>query len=270
MTAMKVGVVQMAAGRDKTANLCALRAATEEAARAGAELVVAPEAAMHTFGTAADGPLAAVAEPLDGPFGSGLADLASASGVTVVAGMFESASDDPGRAYNTVVAVGPAGLLGRYRKLHLFDALGWVESDRLAPGALDDTALPTFDLGGFTVGIMTCYDVRFPELARAYADKGVTLLALPSAWVAGPLKEDQWLTLVRARAIETTAYVVAAGQCAPEYVGHSLVVDPAGVSLLQLGEAASTGLADVVPERVAAVRARMPSLRHRRYRVAPA
>lgn len=263
---MRVAVIQFAAGRDKPANVVALRAAVAEAAAGGAELVVAPEAAMHPFGTPADGPLAAHAEPLDGPFVTGLADAAATAGVTVVAGMFESVPGDPGRAYNTVVALGPGGLVGRYRKLHLFDALGWRESDRLLAGELDDDALLTFPLGGFTVGVMTCYDVRFPELSRAYADLGVTLLALPSAWVSGPFKEEQWLTLVRARAIDGTAYVVAPNQCPPDSVGHSLVVDPIGVPVLQLAEAPAVGLAEVTPERVASVRERMPSLEHRRFR----
>jgi predicted amidohydrolase len=111
---------------------------------------------------------------------------------------------------------------------------------------------------------MTCYDLRFPELARALVDHGVTCLAVPSAWVAGPLKEEQWSVLVRARAIENTAYVVAADQAAPEYAGHSMVVDPFGVPLAQLGEGDGAAVAEVSAERLADVRRRMPSLEHRR------
>jgi len=267
---MRVAVVQFAAGRDKKANLERLESLVGDAARAGAQLVICPEASMHTFGRPTDPPLAEVAEPLDGAFVTGLAETAVAYGVTVVAGMFETADGDRSRAYNTVVAVGPEGPVGRYRKLHLFDALGWMESERLVAGPLDDSSLLTFPCAEVTVGVMTCYDLRFPELGRALADAGTTLLALPSAWVAGPLKEEQWLTLVRARAIENTCYVAAADQCAPDYAGRSVVVDPAGVPLVQLLDHEGTAVADISGERVAEVRAHMPSLTHRRFSVGPA
>jgi predicted amidohydrolase len=183
---MKVGLAQYASGFDKPANLALLTSLVEQAADADATLVIAPEGAMHDFGSQ-DVALAPFAEPLDGPFVTGLAEVASRRGVTVIAGMFESVEGDATRAYNTVVAVGPTGeLIGRYRKQHLFDALGWVESERLVEGETADRL--TFRCGEFTVGVMTCYDIRFPELARALVDDGATLLAVPSAWVAGPRK----------------------------------------------------------------------------------
>lgn len=267
MTGMRVAVVQFTAGDDKAANRERLVAAVADAAASGAELVAAPEAAMHPFG-APDVPLAPVAEPLDGPFVAALADAASTHRVTVVAGMFEQVPGDDGHAYNTVVALGPdGGLLGRYRKQHLFDALGWVESDRLRAGAAGERLV--FACGDVTVGVMTCYDLRFPELARALADDCATLLAVPSAWVAGPLKEDQWATLVRARAIENVLYVAAADQGPPTYAGNAMVVDPFGVVVARGGEVDGVLVADVDPARVAACRKRMPSLQHRRWDVLP-
>ena len=262
---MRVAVVQFAAGDDKPANLARLIRLVGDAASAGAELVVAPEAAMHGFG-GPDVPLAPVAESLDGTFVTGLALTAKEYGVTVVAGMFETGPDD--RAFNTVVALGPdGGLLGHYRKQHLFDALGWVESDRLAAGRPADRL--TFDVGGMTVGVLTCYDLRFPELTRALADDGATLLAVPSAWVGGPLKEDQWTTLVRARAIENVLYVAAADQPPPTYAGRAMVVDPFGVVVASLAEREGFVVADVEATRVDECRQRMPSLSHRRWDVRP-
>jgi predicted amidohydrolase len=176
--------------------------------------------------------------------------------------MFESVEDDTTRAYNTVAVIGPDGdLIGRYRKVHLFDALGHRESTQLAQAPVE---LLTFPCGDFTVGVMTCYDLRFPELARALVAHGATCLAVPSAWVAGPVKEEQWSVLVRARAIENTAYVVAADQAAPDYAGHSMVVDPFGVPLAQLAEARGVAVAEVSTDRLSDVRRRMPSLEHRR------
>ena len=263
---MRVGVVQFRSGEDKPDNLRRLRRLIDQAATEGADLVITPEASMHSFGEG-DESLAPYAEPLDGPFVTGLAETARDRGITVVSGMFEPVEDDVARAYNTVVAIGPDGaMLGRYRKLHLFDALGWTESKQLVPGPME---LLTFRCGETTVGVLTCYDLRFPELSRALVDAGATLLALPSAWVAGPHKVDQWSSLVHARAIENTAYVAGAAQPPPEYSGHSMVVDPFGVTIARLGDDEGVAVAEVTAARIAEVRERMPSLEHRRFEVFP-
>jgi predicted amidohydrolase len=213
-------------------------------------------------------PLAPHAEPLDGPFVTALAGLAQTSGVTVVAGMFEAVPDDPTRAYNTVVAVGPAGeLIGSYRKQHLFDALGWTESERLVEGATDQRLV--FPCGDVTVGVMTCYDVRFPELGRALVDDGATLIAVPSAWVAGVNKTAQFRALATARAVENVCYVAGAVQCPPSYTGESCVIEPFGVVLAELGTDEGYAVADVSAARVAECRELMPSLANRRWNVTP-
>jgi deaminated glutathione amidase len=264
---MKVGVAQFAAGFDKPANLAAVQRLVERAAADGAELVIAPEGAMHDFGPQ-DLALAPVAEPLDGAFVTGIAEAARRHSVTVVAGMFEAVEGDGTRAYNTVVAVGPAGeLVGSYRKQHLFDALGWLESDRLVAG--EPASRLVFDVGDVRVGVMTCYDVRFPELGRALVDDGATLLAVPSAWVAGPHKAAQFRALATARAVENVAYVAGAVQVPPSYTGESAVIDPFGLVCAELGTEPGVAVADVVPARVAECRERMPSLTHRRWQVTP-
>ena len=263
---MRVAVVQFRAGPDPAANRAGLVGWVRRAADAGAGLIVCPEAAMRDFGDPEE-PLAGAAERLDGPFTTALAEQAAAHGVTILAGMFESVPEDPRRVYNTVVAVGPAGLVGRYRKLHLFDALGWRESARLAPGPLDDDAPLVVPCGDLLVGVLTCYDLRFPELARALVDRGATALAVPAAWVAGPLKEDQWLVLLRARAIENTCWVFGAAQPDPVYSGRSTLVDPFGVPVGGCAEGRGLAVADCPADRVLAVRERMPSLAHRRFRV---
>jgi predicted amidohydrolase len=256
---VRAAVVQFPASLDKAANLARLQAAVRRAAALGAELVVGPEAAMHDFGPP-DLPLGPVAERLDGPFVTGVQEVAQQTGTTVLAGMFEAGEDD--RVFNTVVAVDAAGaVLGTYRKVHLFDALGWVESDRFSPG---DGTLLVLPLDGLTVGVQTCYDLRFPELSRALVDRGADVLALPAAWVAGPHKQQQWTTLVAARAIESTAYVVAACQSPPLYVGASRVVDPMGEVLAGVAGVEGIAVGDLTPERVAEVRTALPSLRHRR------
>jgi predicted amidohydrolase len=110
---------------------------------------------------------------------------------------------------------------------------------------------------------MTCYDLRFPEFARNLVDADAQVLLVPAAWVRGPLKEDHWATLLRARAIENTCYVLAAGQCGRRYIGCSMVIDPMGVMVAALGEESGLVVADVDAARVATVRRTNPSLLNR-------
>ena len=237
--------------------------------------MVLPEASMCGYGEA-DVDLASVAEPLDGPFVTALARTAGRTGSTVVAGLFEAIPGER-RVYNTLAVVDGTGLVAHYRKLHLYDALGWMESERVRPGDPegddDGPGVVTVPVGPLVLGLMTCYDLRFPEMARALVDAGATVLVLPAAWVAGEHKIEQWGTLARARAIESTAYVVAAAQPSPEYCGYSMIVDPAGITQAVLnGEVEgihAVAMAEVTAERVADERRRMPVLEHRRFEVRP-
>jgi predicted amidohydrolase len=264
---VKVAVGQFSSGIDATANRVQAIELMRSSAGAGAELVVLPEAAAYPL----DRPvteLAKAAEPLDGPFVTALARAASELGVTAIAGMLESVPGET-RVYNTVVAVSANGLLGRYRKLHLYDALGRRESDAMVPGSIDGDELLAVKVGDFVVGVVTCYDLRFPELFRALADQGVTAYAVPAAWVAGPLKEEHWTVMCRARAIENTSYLLAAAQLPPTYCGRSLVIDPMGVVLAGLGETIGFTTARISAARVQSVRAALPVLTQRRYEVRP-
>lgn len=259
---MRVALAQIEVGADKTQNLerIALRAA--EAARSGARLVIFPEAAMVHFGDAGRS-LAGEAERLDGPFATGLRRLAREQRIAIACGMFEPAGG--GRVLNTVGVFGPDGeLAGAYRKIHLYDAFGFRESDNVEPGPGD---LLTFELDGLRFGVMTCYDVRFPEIARALVDRGAGAIVLPAAWVPGPLKTEHWEVLVRARAIENTVYVLAADAIGPESAGSSMVVDPMGVIVARAGETEALVVAEVLPERIEAARRENPSLRNRRFGV---
>ncbi|MDR3069104.1 MAG: carbon-nitrogen hydrolase family protein, partial [Cellulomonas sp.] len=249
-----------------------------------ADLLVLPEyaAAFHPAGV---GP--ALAEPLDGPFVTTLREQAARTGVAVVAGTAVPGSAVPGsavpgsapgpgapesalRAVNVVVAVdGRGDLVGTYRKVHLYDAFGFRESDRLEPGPADAPPL-VFDLQGLRFGVLTCYDLRFPESARRLVDAGAQVLLVPAAWAAGPLKVAHWTTLATARAIENTAPVVAVGQTGRGVVGHSLVIGPDGVVRLEMDETPALSTVDLDPAELVAVRERNPSLANRRYRVVPA
>jgi deaminated glutathione amidase len=252
---LRVALVQEASGLDPAVN----RARLGELVPEGADLVVLPEAFARDFGEAGSD-VSAYAEPTDGPFAGAVAATAAERSTTVVAGMFETTADaDDDRPYNTLVVRGAA--TADYRKIHLYDSFGYRESDRLLAG---DVAPSVVEVGGWQVGLMTCYDLRFPELARLLVDAGAELLVVPAAWVAGPRKVDHWRTLVRARAIENTVYVAAAGQPGPRYSGHSLVVDPLGDVLAEAGEEPGLVRADVSRATLTAARRTNPSLRNRR------
>jgi predicted amidohydrolase len=226
----------------------------------GTGLVLLPEAFMRDFGKPGSD-IGEFAEPVDGPFVRRLREFAAEHDTTVVAGMFE-VSDDPGRPYNTLAVVGPDGLRASYRKIHLYDSFGYKESDRLSAGPVAPVLV---DVEGFQVGLMTCYDLRFPELARELVRLGAQLVVVPSAWVAGPGKVEHWRTLAMARAIENTAYVAAVGQPGPRYTGHSILVGPAGQVVAELGDGDHVISASVSTEELEEARSANPSLRNRRF-----
>lgn len=248
---MHVVLLQEASSLDPADNRGRLASLVPE----GADLVVLPEGFARDFGEPGSD-LAPYAEPLDGAFVSEVERVAAERGTTVMAGMFEETGSSP---YNTVVVRGGADV--DYRKIHLYDSFGYKESDVLAAGPIEPA---TFRLDGTTVGVMTCYDLRFPELARRLVDAGAEVVVVPSAWVAGPRKVEHWTTLLRARAIENTVYVVGVGQPGPRYSGHSTVIGPLGDVLVEAGEGPEILTAELDIAAVAEARRTNPSLANRR------
>ena len=251
----RVALVQVASSRLPAENLEHLASLDVEPA----DLVVLPECYQRDFG-APDEPLGPDAEPLDGPFVSALVAKAAGRGGTWIAGMLER-SEDPDRPYNTLVVVDGDGLRASYRKIHLYDSFGFKESDRLLAGPRTPLAV---EVSGMNVGLLTCYDLRFPELPRALSRSGVELFVAPSAWVAGPRKVQHWRTLVSARAIENVAYVAAVGQPAPRYTGHSMLVDPRGDVVVEAGDDAEVVIGKLAGGLLEEARAENPSLLNRR------
>jgi len=258
-----IAVAQFAPGPDRDANLDVMRGLAATAAQRGATLVVFPE--YSSYFTPTMGPdWIAAAEAIDGPFATGLASIAAAEGITVVAGMLEAAGE---KAQNTVLAIAATGeRLALYRKLHLYDAFGATESRWIEPGGF---AIETFEWAGFTVGLQTCYDIRFPEVTRALVDAGADLVVVPAEWVRGPLKEHHWRTLLTARAIENTVYLAAADHAPPIGAGNSMILDPMGVELATVGETIDIAIAFPSRQRIDDVRLVNPALRLRRFGVHP-
>ena len=259
---MRIALGQFVSSRRKEDNLETARRAVREARRGGADLLLLPEVFMAFLSASDPTAAASVAEPVDGPFVSALGQEARAHHLYVGCGIWETVPGERTRAYNTAVLLGPdGGLLLRYRKTHLYDAFGFRESDRTVPGEESPGVVRT-PLG--TLGLLVCYEVRFPEMTRMLALDGADVILLPAAWVAGPLKEDHWVTLVRARAIENTVFLAAADQVGTISSGRSLLVDPMGVVLAAGGEEAGLVFGDIDPGRIARVREKLPVLAHRR------
>jgi deaminated glutathione amidase len=260
---MRIAVAQILSGTDPADNLQIVRGYTGWAAESGASLVVFPEATMCRFGV----PLAPIAEPVDGPWADGVRRIAADAGITVVVGMFTPADD--GRVHNTLLAVGPvgSGTDAHYDKIHLYDAFGFTESTTVAPGR--EPVVVGVD--GVGVGLTTCYDLRFPELFTTLARRGAQLVVVSASWAAGPGKLEQWMLLARARALDSTSYIVAAGQAdpgeplassAPTGVGGSLVVSPFGDVVAAAGADPQLLFADVALERVSKARETIAVLRN--------
>ncbi|MEO7171116.1 MAG: carbon-nitrogen hydrolase family protein [Sphingomonas sp.] len=265
---MRIALLQMTTGIDPAANARTITDAIAEAAKGGAAMLFTPEmsglldsdrarAVSHHRAEADDAVLAAVRK------------AAAEQGIWVHLGSLAVRGDD-GKLANRAYVIDPQGAIrARYDKLHLFDVdlptgESWRESASYTPGS----GAVVVDTPVGQVGLAICYDMRFPDLFRALSDAGATVLAVPAAFTR-PTGAAHWHILLRARAIEAAAFVVAAAQTGVHEdgratYGHSLVIDPWGEVLLDMGEEPGLGFAEIDPARTADVRARIPVLAHRR------
>ena len=258
-------LAQLASDGNPEANLeKAARVMAQAAEQYHPDVVVFPECYMSFFPLGTDrNTCLSTAQALEGPFVTGMRQLARMQGVWVIFGM-NQVVEDPGdsRNYNTVVVVDGRGeIVSTYQKTHLYDAFGFRESDNNKPG---DRLFQPIQTPFGTIGLFVCYEVRFPEVARYQRANGAEIMVVPTAWIAGKGKSQQFRTLVTARAIENTAYVLACDQCGPDAIGESVAVDPMGVPIVSGGECEELLAVRVDLNRVKAVRAKLPSYEHRR------
>jgi len=195
-----------------------------------------------------------VGEPLDGKFVTAVAEKSKEKQVATVVPIFEKKNGD---VFDTAVVIDRGKVRGGYRKIHLFDALGQRESEFFRPGS----SPVLFKIRDMVFGIVICYDIRFPELVKSEVLSGARVVIVPSAWYRGPLKEEHWQTLLVARAHETTSYVVAVGNANEAFVGRSMVVDPFGVKMLDLGFGDRIGFCEIDDKQVTEARERLPVLK---------
>ncbi|HLT20701.1 MAG TPA: carbon-nitrogen hydrolase family protein [Thermomicrobiales bacterium] len=268
MDTMRVALVQINSRHDKEANIRRAEELIDQAAATGARLVALPEYVNFL------GPREQheeIAETIPGPITERFSAKAKEHGIYLLGGSIHERTGTPGKFYNTSVLYGPDGeMLARYRKIHLFDIdltgnVSANESATILPGE----EIVTAEVDGHTVGLSICYDLRFPELYRLLALEGAEILFVPAAFTMFTGK-DHWHTLLRARAIENQAFVLAPGQFGAHEpndqrcYGHSLIVDPWGTVLADAPDKECVVTAELDFEHLRKIRTQLPSLANRR------
>jgi predicted amidohydrolase len=254
-----VSLIQIAVNQDESVNSRRERAASLVVAQRGADLVVLPE--LWPVGAFAYTAFADEAEPLRGPTHDAMAKAAAQAGVWLHAGSFVERAED-GTLYNTSLVFSPEGeRVAAYRKIHRF---GFDKGEAVLMGAGEE--LVTVGLPETTLGLATCYDLRFPEQFRGLVDAGAETLVVPAGWPER--RRSHWTLLAQARAVENQAYVLAVGSAGThagvEQAGHSIVVDPWGEVLAEAGAGEEILTVDFDPARTATTRAQFPALKDRR------
>ncbi|AXF75208.1 deaminated glutathione amidase [Erwinia tracheiphila] len=256
---MKVASGQFAVSRDWHQNQATVISLMVQALVGGADLLVLPESVLARDNIDPDWGVTA-AQPLNGSFVTAVCAASRGNQLTTIMTVYVPNAN--GKVLNVLIALRDGEIIGRYDKLHLYDAFNMQESRNVVAG---NSVPPLITVAGINVGLMTCYDIRFPELARRLVLDGADVLVLPAAWVKGALKEMHWELLVAARALENTCYMVAAGECGPRNIGNSLVVDPFGVIVARAAEAPALIFADIDPARLTYARSQLPVLQNRRF-----
>jgi predicted amidohydrolase len=258
----KIALIQFKASTDKNQNLKLILNYIKKASKHGAELCAFPEFMMfYTSSSQSPSKLASLAETIDGKFVNSIANSAKENRIQVV-GTFYEKSKKKNRVYDTSFLINKSGkIVSTYRKVHLYDALGFRESNKMTPGS--KIMLPKQTTVG-KLGMLICYDLRFPEMARTLVSAGSEILVAPSAWVKGKMKEDHWITINKTRAVENGCYVIAPDQVGNIYCGRSIVVDPFGKILLDMKKREGIGIVNISLGKVKQTRKLLPLLRNRR------
>ncbi len=237
----------------------------EYASRKKAEIIFFPEFQMlYSDENQGMQELSNEAESINnGIFIKKLKKSAKENNIEILATLFEKNDDENNkRVFDTAVYINKSGkIIAKYQKVHLYDALGFKESNKMISGNKIEKPINT-KLG--KTGIMICYDVRFPEMSRILTLNGAEILAVPSGWVSGIMKEEHWKTMLTARALENGTYVIAPDQVGNIFCGRSMIIDPFGSVLLDMGNRQDIEIIDLQMNRVEEVRKSLPLLKNRR------
>ncbi len=258
----KVALVQLKADVEKKKNLKKILEYIKIAAKQHATLCPIPDFMMfYTPSSQTPRELASLAATINGEFIHSISESAKQNSIQIV-GTFYEKSPKIDRVYDTSFLINKNGkVISKYRKIHLYDVLGFKESNKLSAGY--KIVKPSKTTIG-KMGMMICYDLRFPEMSRSLASAGSEILVAPSAWVQGEMKEEHWITINKTRAIENGCYLISPDQVGNIYCGRSVVVDPYGKILLDMKKREGIGIVDISLDRVKKIRKKLPLLKNRR------
>ncbi|HEU4469285.1 MAG TPA: carbon-nitrogen hydrolase family protein [Nitrososphaeraceae archaeon] len=261
----KAAIVQMKSSVDKELNLAHSLKLINEASKKKARLICFPEFQMaYSPPEQKSESLHKIAEKITGNFVSTLSNSAKQNRITVIATLYEiiNTNDKNHKVFDTGVIINELGKLQTiYRKVHLYDALGFKESKKLLAGSIIEKPSKT-SVG--KLGLLICYDMRFPEISRILTVHGANILISPSAWVAGFMKREHWEIMVKARAIENGVYVLAPNQVGNIYCGHSMAVDPFGATIVDMENREGIEFIDIDCSKIDTTRRTLPLLTNRR------
>ncbi|MDP9490290.1 MAG: carbon-nitrogen hydrolase family protein [Thermoproteota archaeon] len=261
----KAAIVQMKSSVDKELNLVHSLKLINEAAKKKARLICFPEFQMaYSPPEQKSESLHKIAEKISGNFVSTLSNSAKQNKINIVATLYEiiNTNDKNHKVFDTGVIINELGKLQSiYRKVHLYDALGFKESKKLLAGSIIEKPSKT-SVG--KLGLLICYDMRFPEISRILTVNGANILVSPSAWVAGFMKREHWEIMVRARAIENGVYVLAPNQVGNIYCGHSMAIDPFGSTIVDMEDRKGIEFIDIDSSKIDTTRRTLPLLMNRR------
>lgn len=282
---LKIAIAQFAVAEEPAANLETIEGYARRAAEDGARALLLPEG-LIARDDANPSYTARMAQPLDGAFVTGLRHISERYGVTLMGTVHVPAKGAASRTIdghatverggagtgepkaaerrvsNVFVVIRGGEIVATYRKLHLYDAFAERESDTVEPG---DALPPIVDVDGWRIGVMTCYDLRFPETARSLAVRCADAIAVSAAWVRGPRKERHWELMASARALENTCYVLACSATGAKAIGLSRVIDPLGEVVAAAGPQPSLIFAGLRRDVLASARRTLPVLANRRF-----
>jgi predicted amidohydrolase len=264
-----IALVQMKSSEDKEENLKLSLNLIKEASKKNADLICFPEFQMaFSPDNQSAKQLVKLSESVNGGnFVFTLCSAAKRNKINVIATIYERYTNNSNakyknRVFDTAIMIDNKGIIRSvYRKVHLYDALGFKESVKMMAG---DTIEKPVKTSAGNLGLMICYDVRFPEISRILTVEGANILVVPSAWVHGIMKEEHWQTMLKARAIENGSYVIAPDQVGNIFSGRSMVIDPFGISLLDMGNREGMEVIEIDKSRIQKVRESLPLLKNRR------
>ncbi|PWG66501.1 nitrilase-related carbon-nitrogen hydrolase [Bifidobacterium callitrichidarum] len=274
---LPVAVAQFTVARESERNLEMIDAFAKDAAADGARLLVLPEGLIARDGDD-DSFAASHAQPIDGSFVAGLRRISRMRHIVLMGTVHVASSDQKTvrdeagvaceagadqRVSNVFLVIREGEIAAAYRKLHLYDAFAAKESEVVCRG---DELPPIVAIDGWHIGVMTCYDVRFPETARSLAVRGADVIVVSAAWVRGPHKEYHWKLLTAARAVENTCYVLACSEVSKRNIGCSRIINPMGEVIVEAGDDTATIItAKLSHESLESARQILPVLENRRF-----